>query len=201
MAEDFNGDGRTDLAICAGGSLAILLGDGLGGFTHARGSPYSAGGSSTGISAADYNGDGSPDIAMADPSSGRVVVMLGDGKGGLTPAQASPTASESRTLDLVSSDFDGDGVTDLAFIDQDQSVNVHLGNGDGTFRSSKSIRLGYLNVKAKLADFNADGRPDLAVVDLSPQSGYEVSILLGSQAETSVALTATAPSATAPNHF
>ncbi len=58
---DFNGDGKVDLAI---GDGTVLLGNGMGGFTAAPGSPFPVGGGNS-IAVADFNGDRKPDLAIA----------------------------------------------------------------------------------------------------------------------------------------
>src|SRR5204863_7212177 len=57
-------------------------------------------------------------------------------------------------------DLDGDGIPDLAM----GGGWVLLGNGDGTFRTASQFDPGYDPTAVVIADFNADGRPDLAVL-------------------------------------
>jgi hypothetical protein len=62
-------------------------------------------------------------------------------------------------------DFNSDGNPDLAVVDVSDSVNIFLGNGDGTFRSpSYFVVSGHLEVVVT-GDFNQDGILDLAVAD------------------------------------
>lgn len=75
---DFNGDGIPDLAVAnenGAGSVAILLGDGSGGFTNASGSPYPTTGNPRGLVVGDFNGDGREDVAVANPFLGAVTVL------------------------------------------------------------------------------------------------------------------------------
>jgi hypothetical protein len=85
---------------------------------------------------------------------------------------------------VVLSDFNGDGKLDIATGSGFYSgVAVLLGNGDGTFQSPTEFATGLGVVMAlAVADFNADGKPDLVVVNgNSPviNGSNTVSILLG----------------------
>ena len=89
VAGDFNGDGRTDLAVanCVSNDVSVLLGNGDGTFqpqvTYAVGlGPYA-------IVAGDFNGDGRTDLAVAGYDSltnaGEVSMLLGNGDGTFQP--------------------------------------------------------------------------------------------------------------------
>jgi uncharacterized protein (TIGR03437 family) len=205
-AGDFNGDGNADLAIANRNtnSVTVVLGDGFGGCTSAGGSPIqSAELGPNAVAVGDFNGDGKLDIAVTGPASEAFAVFLGDGIGGFTRAPGSPVLATDTVLDMVSTDFDGDGIPDLALVDEYKGVIICLGAGDGTFHFTDSFPLANsVGVfQGVVADFNRDARPDLALVQLTGSSGYQVSTLLGSLAKTSTTLTATAPSADSPNTF
>jgi hypothetical protein len=80
---------------------------------------------------------------------------------------------------VITGDFNGDGHLDLAVTNTaDDTVNILLGNGDGTFQSAVSYDAGLGSagnpVWLAAADFNGDGKLDIAV-----EGNNEVSILLG----------------------
>jgi hypothetical protein len=116
--EDFNGDGKTDLAVAdeAGGSVSVLWGKGDGTFEAALSS--AAGSSPTSVAVGDFNGDGIPDLAVANLNSGNVSVLLCNGDGTFQPAvnyalTGSPYYSP-YPFSVVVGDFNRDGVLDLA---------------------------------------------------------------------------------------
>jgi VCBS repeat protein len=82
--------------------------------------------------------------------------------------------ANSPFLSAAVADFDKDGKLDLAGTSSANSVEILLGNGDGTFQSAKSFSLGNIGTAITTGDFNGDEHIDLAV--LTPST---VSVLLG----------------------
>ena len=184
---DFNEDGLLDLAVAGGSSsLALLLGQGTTGVpngTFAAPVSVATATSTRGILAYDFNGDGITDLAVSGAS---VRILYGNGTGGkgdgtFTPG---PIYSANTTPNhLATADFNGDGITDLVVCNTGAStVNVYLGNGtggvpDGTFGAGISVPAGSGPNTAVIADWNQDGKADIAVA--SNNTGNSTSILLG----------------------
>jgi hypothetical protein len=172
----FNRDGYADLAVVNGqdNSVSILLGNGEGGFTPAAGSPIhfpNAPGLCP-IVTADFNGDGIIDLAVADFSTNTVYILLGNGDGTfLFPSQ--PIGVGANPFAMTALDYNGDGITDLAVGNYNDnpnpnpspgSVTLLIGNGDGSFSTPLApITVGQLPTDVVTADFNRDGKPDLAI--------------------------------------
>jgi hypothetical protein len=208
---DVNGDGKPDLIVGnSNGTVGVLLGNGDGTFQPAV--IYGSGGSgaiqSGSVVVADINGDGKPDMLVANAISSVVGVLLGNGDGTFQPAVSYGSGGISADSVAVA-DVNGDGKPDLLVTNQcasdcggatDGTVAVLLGNGDGTFQAAITFGSGGAFADSiAVSDVNADGKLDLLVANLClNQSGGEcfgngtLGVLLnntGSQSATATTLT------------
>jgi hypothetical protein len=174
---DFNLDGKLDLAVANGfaATVSVFLGNGDG--TFGAPSTLTGFGVPGGIAVGDFNGDGKPDMAIADGFSYGPEILLGDGKGGFVMSTPIPTGFAPTSVAV--GDYNGDGKLDVAAAVYNLGiVSVALGNGNGTFGTPSTISLGRqsMPVGVVAADFNHDGKLDLAV---SESGTNQVAILLG----------------------
>jgi hypothetical protein len=127
----------------------------------------------------DFNGDGYQDLAMLYTAENAVVILLGNGSGGFTPASGGPYSTGGNPYSMVAADFNNDGIPDLAITsDADSNVTVLLGQGDGTFTPASGSPFGVPLYPFGMAvgDFNRDGNADLAI----PSGTFNnVTVLLG----------------------
>ena len=130
------------------------------------------------VAVGDFNGDGKPDLALAN-GSGTVSVLLGNGDGTFQPHVEYPAGPGAFSVAV--GDFSGDGKLDLAVANnngnQSGTVSVLLGNGDGTFQPHVDYPVGVGPYSVAVGDFNRDGKLDLVVANYP--SIFTVSVLLG----------------------
>ncbi|MEO8680596.1 MAG: FG-GAP-like repeat-containing protein [Vicinamibacterales bacterium] len=136
---------------------------------------YGVGGYPQSVAIGDVNGDGAPDLVVANFTSRNVSILLGHGNGTFGVAVNYDVGGVVSSVAI--GDVNGDGKLDLAVANLgSNAVSILLGIGDGTFGAA----VDYFTVSPNsvaVGDVNGDGKPDLAV----PNTGSNtVSILLGS---------------------
>jgi len=169
---DFNGDGKPDIAVVNSGSndVSVLLGNGDGTFQAATN--FAVGNSMTNIAVGDFNGDGKLDIVVFLPGKGTTFVagelriLVGNGDGTFQAPVVTPLTIAATALRV--GNFNGDKKADLILSNVDTStqavtLNILIGNGDGTFQTAMAIPSGAQNAQILIVDFNADGKLDLAI--------------------------------------
>jgi len=131
------------------------------------------------VAVADFNRDGKPDIVTANGVDGGISVMLGDGDGTFQTAVNYLMGFTTYTTDVKVGDFNGDGIPDVLIYAETYGFYVFLGNGDGTFRIPVRFATSTSYPYYVIADFDGDGRLDIAATTGSTTSETELDILLG----------------------
>jgi hypothetical protein len=169
LTEDFNQDELPDAMVLsrgdAGPTVAALLGIGDGSVFAVEDVVTEPG--PTAVVTGDANNDGLTDLIVShlpatQGASGPVLVYHADPRVGF--AQPLVLQSTGDAVTVAAGDFNADGYLDAAAINRSTAnVSVFLGRVTGGFSSAQDYAVGAGAVAAVAADWNRDGRTDLAV--------------------------------------
>ncbi|RMH50500.1 MAG: VCBS repeat-containing protein, partial [Zetaproteobacteria bacterium] len=173
---DMNNDGYTDVVVGYLNDLytTVYLGSANGTLTPHGGYPRVDAGRPIHLAVADFNGDGNLDVV--DSGS----IALGDGTGALgAPSPLNLLGSPGITVgDMAAADLNRDGKMDLVIAAVDTfavagQLMVFIGNGDGTFAAPIVTTTGGTGATGlAVADFNYDGKLDVAFADAAQSTVY-----------------------------
>jgi hypothetical protein len=171
---DLTGNGIQDLIVAnesGSNSVNVFMGNGDGTFQAAT--LVNVGGNQASVAVADLNHDGKPDIVTSDYNalpSATVNVVLSNGNGTFQSAVKYPLPGTATTASVAVADLTGSGIPDIIVADPaTDSVDVLMGNGDGTFQTAVSYALGaslpFGCPDMVVADLTGNGKPDIITSD------------------------------------
>ena len=178
---DLDGDGNVDVITANQGNgaasssppggLSLLFGTGTGAFRSPV--PLGLGSTTNSVAVADFNRDGTPDLAAANAGEGTLSLFLGLGRG--TFADPTKYRAGASPQAIAALDLNGDANPDLVFTDRTAlEVSVALGNGKGGFLPHGDYALPVAPSALVSANLNRDHFPDLALA-----AGGAIYVLLG----------------------
>jgi uncharacterized repeat protein (TIGR01451 family) len=143
------------------------------------------------LTTGEFNGDGKPDLALANLGDGNISILLGKGDGTFQPTSKLGLADGFYWVGVQVADVNHDGKQDLVVKSEHfqgpppgqnegptsgaDHISIFLGNGNGTFQGEQIVAISSwrkANVfapavgtsigPAVIGDFNGDGKQDLA---------------------------------------
>jgi hypothetical protein len=176
---DFNGDGLPDLAIVntTSSTLSVFLNTtspGAATASFAARVDFPTGAAPISVAMGDFNGDGRPDIAVANVNAATVSIFLDTMAPGATVATLAAKvdfATGMSPVGVVLDDFNGDGELDLAVANNgSNTVSVLLGTtapgaSIASFAPKVDVATGMGPWGLATGDLNGDGQPDISVTD------------------------------------
>jgi hypothetical protein len=170
---DFNEDGIPDVIFQTFTGVTVALGTPQGALGTLKSSNGSVSGGAGDLAVAKFTSSGHLDVAVthldgsaSGPST--IDILLGHGDGTFDVGQVLVLPGGGTANSLTSSDFNADGNSDLAVLVAN-TVYIFRGNGNGTFSAptaiTTSLKESSFLFKIRVGDFDADGRPDLALKD------------------------------------
>lgn len=177
---DFDKDGKLDVAFATigGVNVGVHYGNGDGTFA-ANPVEIPVGQGASNVVAFDINRDGYPDLAVANSGDGTITVILNNGGGSRAFTSQGPLQAGGGPVQLVTGDFNSDGWTDLACVNNtDSNVYIYL-NLAGVLTQNYIAPTGSSPTSLAAGDFNGDGKKDLIVTN----SGDNTVLLLIGQGD------------------
>src|SRR5665213_3029700 len=181
---DLDGDGKPDLVVAnyAGNTVSVYRNTSASGSITAASFTvkvdFATGVYPSSVAIGDLDGDGKPDLAVANFSGSTVSVLRNtSGSGSITPSSFAAKVDFAVGTDpqiIVIGDLDGDGKPDLAVVNAgNNTVSVlHNTSGSGSitaasFAAKVDFATGNYPQSVAIGDLDGDGKPDLAVANYS----------------------------------
>jgi hypothetical protein len=173
-AVDLDGDAVLDLAIADRRDDRAVIVYGLGGGQFGTPISIPLEPRPTSITSGDFNADGRVDLAVTtagpedtQPPLPKVTTLLRQANGSYVAG--TPDAVEETPLFVAAADFNADGRDDVAVANQaTNTVSILFSNANGSPVLNQTLNpneVGQQPSSLTVADFNLDGRPDIAVGD------------------------------------
>ncbi len=179
---DYDNDGKPDIAVSSAytssNTISVIrnkttTGATFSGSSFATALTFATGTTPLGLCTGDFDGDGLPDLAAVCSASNVVSIFLNTGSiGTISFATRVDSNTGVTPIDVATGDIDGDGKPDLVFTNAGLSStnfavmrNTSSGAGVLSFATNVGFSTGTSPAGVGLADFNGDGKLDVAIVE------------------------------------
>jgi hypothetical protein len=180
---DVTGDGNIDIITALPKGMGVFPGNGnltFGAPIISTTRPYK-------FKMRDFNHDGLLDVGMILQQDAfgtdTIATALGNGNGTFQAIRTQTGSSVLENLrisnDLETGDVNGDGTPDLVVFNYaSNDVSVFIANPDGSLRPHQRYGIGNTPILGTMADFDGDGRLDVAAAIGLPPSGLHNAVVI-----------------------
>ena len=203
---DLDGDGKPDLAVANlnSSTVSVLRNTSTSGsVAFAAKVDFGTGGGPTSVAIGDLDGDGKPDLAVANYNGNTISQLLNTSTSGSVSFAAKVDFSTgTNPYDVAISDLDGDGKPDLAVMNYNEDTVSVLRNtstsGSVAFAPKVDFGTGSHAHNVVIGDLDGDGKPDLAVANYASDT---ISLLRNTSTSGSISFAAKVDFGTGNNPY
>ena len=164
-AGDLDGDGEVDIVTTDGQTL-IFFNDGNRSVT-TPGTSLGANSGGSAVTLLDWNGDGSPDIAIGGLADYTAEIFVNDGSGGFSSAERLQSDGIGNVHDMIAADLNSNGRSELVLTGSTGTVILRSLSQGGFEQTTLSSGAG---LDVAVTDVELDGDQDIVVVRLSDRA-------------------------------
>ncbi len=161
-SNDFNGDGKPDLALGNRSASEIVIRTGAGGLNFRSPVRIPLPTPASAVASGDFNGDSRPDLVAVTRDTNGIQLLLGNGNNTLQPARSFAAGDTPKSAAVA--DFNGDGLDDVVVGNFVATVSIYTGNRTSGLNAQRRKRIPTSIENLVAADLNGDGKPDIATI-------------------------------------
>ena len=161
-SNDFNNDGKPDLAIGNRSATEIVIRAGSGGLNFRSPVRVPIPTPAWALASGDFNGDGNADLIAVTRDTNGIQLLLGNGNNNFQPAR--PLAAGDTPKSATVADLDRDGLDDAVVGNFTAAVSIYMGNRTSGLSAQRLKRIPTSIENLVAADLSGDGNPDVATI-------------------------------------